>query len=120
MIPGEIVGLYMIGSGFLPVNDLALSIGWFVVCVLLLLVVRIFGSADRSRGETVQQAPVIVAATAFVIWAFWLGGPFEALGIPNREQIASLAILVWSFVVPIFYKGPAQQQAVAAPTHPNP
>lgn len=109
MIPGEIVGLYMIGSGFLPQNNLGFEVGWILVTLVLLFIVRLYGTADPKLGKPAQQVPVGIAAVAFVIWIFWLGGPFEQLNIPYREQLASLAVLVWSFIIPIIYKGPADR-----------
>jgi hypothetical protein len=104
MIPGEIVGVYMIGSGFLPPDAPAFMIGWPVVCLILLIILRIYGTAEGN--DPWQRVPVFVAAGAFVLWIFWLGGPFELLQVPYRENLASLAVAVWSFVIPIFYKGP--------------
>jgi hypothetical protein len=105
MLPAEIVGLYMIGTGFLPEGEIFWSVGWATVCFILLLILRAYGTSDERRGKAVQPVPVGVAAIAFVIWLFWLGGPFEQLHVPHRQQLASLAVLVWSFVIPIFYKG---------------
>jgi hypothetical protein len=96
----------MIGTGFLPVGSLAFSSAWAGLCLLLVFWVRIYGTADPKNGKASQPVPVGIAAVAFVIWVFWIGGPFTNLNIPNRERIASLAVLVWSFVIPIKYKGP--------------
>lgn len=108
MIPGEVVGVYMIGSGFLPEKNLPFAAGWVVVCLLLVILVRVYGTGDSSKGQKPQGLPVAIAALAFVIWIFWLGGPFELLNIPYRAQLASLAVLVWSFVIPLIYKGPRE------------
>jgi hypothetical protein len=106
MIPGEIVGFYMIGSGFVPSEALVWSIIWAAVCLVLVCVVRIYGTSDEDSGQSAQTVPVGVAVIAFAIWIFWLGGPFEQMGIPHRKQFASLAVMLWSFVIPIVYKGP--------------
>lgn len=107
MIPGEIVGLYMIGSGFVPRDKPAILVGWSVVCLILLIVLRIWGTADPAAGKPSQPVPVAVSAVAFVIWLYWLGGPFAAYPDHNLhvDYVGSLLVLVWSFVIPIFYKG---------------
>jgi hypothetical protein len=105
MLPAEIVGLYMIGTGFIPAEDIYWSFGWAGVCLILLLILRVYGTSDKRKGKHTQPVPVGIAAIAFVIWLFWMGGPFEQLHVPYRQRLASLAVLVWSFVIPIFYRG---------------
>jgi len=104
MIPGEIVGLYMIGSGFIPAGKPAILTIWSVVCLILLVILRLWGTADPAQGKPSQPIPVAIAAIAFVIWLYWLGGPFVQYGI-YLNYVGSLLVLVWSFLIPIFYKG---------------
>jgi hypothetical protein len=103
MIPGEVVGLYMIGSGFIQQHAAGL-IAWSAVCLVMVIVVRIYGTSDLANGVKPQSFPVFVSAVAFVIWIYWLGEPYRELGI-YYPSLASLAVLFWSFTVPIFYKG---------------
>ena len=107
MIPGEVVGLYMIGAGFIPKENSNWLIGWASVCLVLVFVVRIFGTADPKADKKPQSVPVLIAAGAFLIWLYWLGGPFLTLGL-HRPFIGSLLVLLWSFVIPFFYKGPEE------------
>jgi hypothetical protein len=107
MIPGEVVGLYMIGAGFIPKENPNWLILWSAFCLILVFVVRIFGTADPKEDKKPQPVPVVVAAGAFVVWLYWLGGPFLSLGF-HKPFIASLLVLLWSFVIPFFYKGPEE------------
>lgn len=107
MIPGEVVGVYMIGAGFIPKENPNWLILWSVVCLILVFIVRIFGTADPKEDKKPQPVPVGIAAGAFVLWLYWLGGPFVTLGI-HKPFIASLLVLLWSFVIPIFYEGPEE------------
>ena len=62
MIPGEVVGVYMIGSGFIPQGQTVGLLVWSAICLGLVVVVRIFGTADPSTGKPTQTIPVFVAA----------------------------------------------------------
>jgi hypothetical protein len=100
MIPAEVLGVYTIGAGFIPVAERNVAAAWAVVCLVLVFVVRIYGTADPKP----QPVPVLVAAIAFVIWLYNLGGPFAQFGL-HVPYLGSLAVLLWSFVIPIFYEG---------------
>lgn len=104
MIPAEIVGVYMIGAGFVPQANAIASAVWAVICLGLLVIVRVYGTADPKNGKGPQPVPVFIAVVAFVIWVYSLGGPFAKFDL-HVPYIGSLAVLVWSFVIPIFYPG---------------
>jgi hypothetical protein len=104
MIPAEIVGLYTIGAGLIPSDAVIGSVIWTGVCLVLLIIVRVYGTGDPKEGKPPQPVPVGIAAIAFLIWMYSIGGPFAKLGI-DVPWIGSLGVLVWSFVIPIFYKG---------------
>lgn len=108
MIPGEIVGLYMIGNGFIQTSEPVTQAIWIVVCIILIVIVRIYGTRDPDMGKESQPVPVFISTVAFIIWVYWLGGPFKSWQWHNPTY-ASLAILVWSFVIPIFYHGPREK-----------
>jgi hypothetical protein len=107
VIPAEVVGLYLVGSGFIPRGQAAGLIAWFGFCLVAVIVVRTFGNADPARNEAPQSVPIAISVVAFVIWAYTLGGPFGAmhLAVP---WVGSLLVLAWSFVIPFFYKGPVK------------
>jgi len=106
MIPGEVVGLYLVGSGFIPRDQRILMVIWAVVCLIGVILIRVYGTAEPERNKPPQWGPVMISSVAFLIWVYTLGGPFAAfnLAVP---YIGSLLVLAWTFFVPIFYKGPA-------------
>jgi hypothetical protein len=108
MIPGEVVGLYLIGSGFIPQDWTALLILWTIVCVIAVIVVRIYGTADPAVGLPPQMIPVAVSTVAFLIWVYTLGGPFRGQKVAGYDLyqpvLGSLLVLGWSFFIPIFYR----------------
>ena len=104
MIPGEVVGLYLVGSGLIPKDQTAALVVWSVVCVAAVVVVRAFGTADPKQKLSPAWVQVGISTIAFVIWLYSIGGPFVAFGI-YVPFIGSLLVLAWSFFVPYFYKG---------------
>jgi hypothetical protein len=104
MIPGEVVGAYLIGAGFIPEGATTPLALWAAICLGLVVIVRVYGTADPEKQLAPQPIPVFVSAVAFVIWVYSMGGPFEKFGL-HVPYIGSLAVLLWSFLIPIFYKG---------------
>jgi len=104
MVPSEVIGLYLVGSGMIPENKpLVLSI-WAVICLVGVIVVRAYGTSDPAKGQKPQWTAVILACVAFVIWVYSLGGPFRAYGL-YEPYVGSLSVLTWTFFVPKFYRG---------------
>lgn len=104
MIPGEVVGLYIVGSGLVPSeNRLALTI-WALICLAAVVVVRAWGTADASQRLAPQWPVVAISSVSFLIWIYSMGGPFAAFDI-YVPYIGSLLVLAWTFFVPLFYKG---------------
>jgi hypothetical protein len=103
MIPAEIVGLYMIGSGF-TAGNYNLQTGWIVICFVLVFVVRVKMTGDKIKNLDPQPVPILIAAIAFIIWTYYLGEPYIHYRLYD-PKISSLAILLWSFIIPLFYKG---------------
>ncbi len=110
MIPGEVVALYLVGSGLIPpTGRIALTV-WSFVCLAGVIVIRAIGSRDSAAGKGPQWSSVAISAIAFVIWLYSLGGPFAAFGI-YVPYIGSLLILAWTFFIPLFFKGEAVTDA---------
>jgi hypothetical protein len=107
MIPGEAIGLYLVGSGFIPKDAPAVLAGWSVICLIGVIALRVYGTADAQNHLPVDWIHVAISAVAFVIWVYSIGGPFAAynLAVP---YIGSLLVLAWTFFVPIFYRGPIE------------
>jgi hypothetical protein len=104
MIPAEVVGLYLIGSGIIPEGQRVGLLVWSIVCLIAVVVVRAYGTADPEKSQTPQWSTVLISSGAFVIWLYSLGGPFEPFGW-HVPYIGSLLVLAWTFIVPILYKG---------------
>jgi hypothetical protein len=105
MIPAEVISLYLIGKGFIPLDQPIVLTAWALVCVAGVLLIRAFGTADPEANKSPDWVHVTISAVAFVIWVYTLGGPFEAAKL-YEPYVGSLLVLAWTFFVPIIYKGP--------------
>ncbi len=106
MIPGEVVSMYLVGSGMIPADEKIGHVIWLIVALITTVALRAKYTADPTLGQTTQWGPVAIASVAFLIWAYTLGGPFVAYGI-HIPWVGSLLVLGWTFFLPYFYKGPA-------------
>ncbi|NUK02938.1 hypothetical protein [Streptomyces lunaelactis] len=113
LIPGETVGLYLVGSGVVPEGRTAGLLAWFGFCVAAVVLVRLYGTADRSAGKPPQPAAVGISVVAFVVWVYAMGGPFEALDIAV-PWVGSLLVCATSFLAPYVYRGEALSEDEAA------
>ncbi len=104
MIPAEVVGLYLIGSSIVPGDQRVGLLVWSIVCLIAVVVVRIYGTVDPQKNQPPQWGVVLISSVAFVIWLYVLGGVFKLYGL-HLPYIGTLLMLVWTFFVPIFYKG---------------
>jgi hypothetical protein len=107
MIPGEVVGLYLVGSGFIPSDRAIVLAIWAAICLMGVVVIRAYGTADPASNQAPQLGPIAVSSVAFVIWVYTLGGPFAAFKL-HVPYIGSLLVLTWTFFVPVIYKGPLE------------
>jgi hypothetical protein len=107
MIPGEVIGLYLVGSGFIPQDRPTVLALWAVVCLVGVILLRAYATTDQPNGKPPQWGPVAISAVAFVIWVYTLGGPFAAFGL-FVPYIGSLFVLAWTFFIPVLYKGPLE------------
>ena len=110
MIPAEVVSLYIVGAGIvssgIPLDSQTTYLMvWAVICLIGLFAIRIYGTADAAENLPPDWTHIIISVIAFGIWMYSLGSlsPFAAVANP---VIGSLLILVWTFFVPIFYRGP--------------
>src|SRR5262249_52365356 len=109
MIPAEVVGLYLLGNGAILAGqgtDLAFII-CTVICIIAVVVVRIYGTTDSNAKNPVDWIHVAISSIAFLIWIYTLGGPSDPFVSFHLYQpwIGSILVLVWTFFVPIFYRG---------------
>ena len=99
--------MYLIGSGFVPEQHVIGQTSWFAFCLLGLLALRLYGTADPANNLPPAPVPVALSALAFVVWAYTIGGPFRALEW-DVPWVASLLVLATSFVIPFFYQGESE------------
>ena len=99
LVPAEIVAVYLAGRPLAQEHYAGL---WPVACLVLTIVVRAFGTSDSSGP---QWLSVGVSAVSFVLWVYATGGQF--LTYPLDVNLAGLAVLVWTTLVPVFWRGDA-------------
>jgi hypothetical protein len=104
MIPAEVIGLYLVGGGIIPAGQAIALIIWTVVCLIAVVVVRIYGTYDPTKQHPLDWPHIVISSVAFLIWIYTIGGPFAAYGL-TIPWVGSLLVLVWTFFTPIFYYG---------------
>jgi apolipoprotein N-acyltransferase len=102
LIPAEVVALYLVGYGLIPSEHPYAALGWTVLGVLAVVVVR--ATATRDEAGRPQWLAVGAAVGSFVIWVYSLGHVFDAFGI-YVPFVGSLLVLAWTFFLPYIYKG---------------
>jgi len=104
LIPAEVVGLYLVGQGIIPPDQKVAIVVWSIVCLGLVVLVRAKTTGDRANSISPQWGAIAVSTVSFIIWVYTMPGPFQAyqLAIP---YLGSLAVLVWTFIVPFLYQG---------------
>ena len=113
MVPTEVIGLYLVGSGLIPSGDTLVLTFWALICLIGVVVMRVWGTTDTASSQPTDWMHVAISVVAFIIWLLTLGGgPFATGGVfaavhEQTPYLGSLLVLAWTFFVPIFYKGPA-------------
>lgn len=97
LVPAEIVAVYLAGRPLAHEHYAGL---WPIACLVLTIIVRAFGTADR-RGP--QWLSVLVSSVSFVLWVYATGGHFLTYMVD--ANLAALAVLVWTTLVPVFWRG---------------
>lgn len=102
LVPSEVIGVYLIGKSMA-----ASLIGiWGLICLLLVVFVRCFGTYDANKSNKIQWLSVVISSISYIIWVYAIGSNILGLELPsNYIQIPSLFVLVWTFIIPYFYKG---------------
>jgi hypothetical protein len=105
MIPSEVIGLYLVGSGVIPAKSPPeVLLVWSIVCFVIAILFRAMGTRDAARNKGPQWGVVAVSAAAYVIWLYSLGGSFkDYLGNLYQPYVGSLLVLLWTVLVPMFY-----------------
>jgi hypothetical protein len=104
LIPAEVVGLYLVGQGIIPPNEKVAIVVWSIVCLGLVVLVRAKTTGDRANSISPQWGAIAVSTISFIIWVYTMPGPCQAFHVAV-PYLGSLAVLVWTFVVPFLYQG---------------
>jgi hypothetical protein len=100
LVPSEVLALYI---SFKEVASTWLGI-WAAICLVLVLFVRTVGT--RQAGKPIQAIAVVVAMISFILWVYATGGYLFNLPLPSKTPgIISVAVGVWTFLIPYLYKG---------------
>lgn len=131
LIPTEIVGAYMVLNGIIglpaatptvaatrfpaapPVSDDTLRLYLIQAVFAILLVLTPLYLAKVAKVTNRRQ--LTVTTMSFVVWAYTLGGPFVVWGL-YYPLVASVLLVIWSLVVPMFVPAlaaPGQQASEA-------
>ena len=98
LVPTEVIGVFLAGRGYAES-----WIGtWAAICMVLVLISRIWGTYEK--GKPIQWIGVAVSFVSFAIWIYAIGAHILNFILPDNG-IVYIAILVWTFIVPYFYKG---------------
>jgi len=105
MIPTPVIALYLVGTSQIPTDQAIGLVVWAVICLIGVVALMTYGTADNKKNKKTEWIHVLISCGAFVIWVYAMGGPFTAYNL-HVAWIGSLAVLAYTFFVPIFYKGP--------------
>jgi hypothetical protein len=105
MIPTPVIALYLVGTSQIPAGQAIGLLVWAVICLVGVIALLAYGTADAKKHKPIDWIHTAISAGAFVIWVYAMGGPFAAFNL-QVSWIGSLAVLAYTFFVPIFYKGP--------------
>jgi len=113
LIPSDVVGIYLIGR---QISDAQNATQWWaLICLALVVVIRVIATRESNNPSgnnnpkfnflnEIQWATVFISSFSFIIWVYTLGDYLPGLNfIPSWT--ASLALLVWTVLVPYLYKG---------------
>lgn len=105
LIPGEAAALYIAGLGVIPSKQLIVVVIWALLGLVVTVLVKAQQKDDQQQPVPTEWNQVIIAAGAFVIWVYALGGgPFEALGW-YLPWVATLLILAYTALSPWILAG---------------
>ena len=96
LIPTEIIGAYMVISGFFSgfpgARWIALGASLFLLIIIPFYLKMIMDVQRRDQW--------IFTALSFVVWVYWMGGPFQLWGI-HIPQVASIILVLWTLLIPL-------------------
>jgi hypothetical protein len=115
LMPGEIVALYLAGrsaiTGYFESTPKTASnipesttwIVWTIVCIGLFVVIRRWGTSDKTRSIRPEWWAIAIAGISFLVWVYSCGDVFKVAFDIWNPLVATLLVMVWTFVTPLFY-----------------
>jgi hypothetical protein len=107
LIPAEVLAVYQTLYGLLAEPPSSL-LGWLpVLGILLVILVRVWGTRDESGSfKTVQWLSVLISVVSFVVWVLVSQHSILGFVLPDL-RFGSALMIVWVFIIPFFYRGQA-------------
>ena len=104
LIPAEVIALYLGVKGSFNNEPTGLAV-WGLVFLGLVIFVRVV--ATREPGKKIQLGAVVTAAVSFIFWIYATKGSIIGLDgvFGEYTKYSSVAVSVWTFIVPYIYKG---------------
>jgi hypothetical protein len=110
LIPAEIITIYLSVRGYWTApsgtaNENGGFLGiWPLICVILLLISRSWGTRNANGNwKSVQIGGIVIAAISFIIWVYAMGHSVLGFVLPD-SRYAATAVIVWVFLVSAIYK----------------
>ena len=97
-IPGEATTVYLAGVGILAKRGDTPLLVLAAVCFLIAILAKVLIS--KAEGGH-YRTRIITSAAAFLIWAYAIQNPFQALGIATDPELAGFIALVFTIVAPL-------------------
>jgi len=96
LMPGEIVAAYMVIDGLLPADQSFakwLALGASVILTILtpLYLRKLYNMKSWSQ--------TLFTTGTFVVWLYWIGGPFKLWGL-HSPPLGSILLVLWTLLVP--------------------
>lgn len=110
LVPAEIVGLFTVGKPFVD-DGASLLVIWILICAGLCVLVRSRATSGSDAVTGAQWPAVVIATVSFFFWSYSslqgsvLACPPSTTHCWYQPKLASLLVLLWTFVVPYIYKG---------------
>lgn len=106
LIPAEVLAVYQTLYGIFEQPPPSPFVAWLpVLGIILVIVVRIWGTRDESGSLlSVQVGGVVISTVSFIIWVLVSGQSIGGFVLPDL-RIGSALMVLWVFLLPIVYKG---------------
>ena len=100
LIPTEVLALYLSIKPVVGEHEGT----WAVICLLICLFVRY--RTTSVPGQPVQGLAIAISCISFVLWVYASGSHIASYKLPpGSGTLLTIAVAVWSFLVPYFYQG---------------